>query len=218
MTQRGLHNAVSFETLVFDPSLVLPVNQETTQKLIHVLATELRRLRDDVAELQKATEIDRGEPEPTIIGGVVQTRSGRIFHTGYRLITGIGTGVAYATGDAFGTTFSIEVPPIGTLRVASYLDKDDEGIEMDMMVFNREPAQPVDNDAYAPTDTDMEKFITTITFATWKNFGANQTSVATLDVDYLAPQGRLWVQFVARGVPNIAAGNIPMISLTGREL
>ena len=51
---RGIIGDISYETLMYDPTLSLPVNTETTQKLLHILITELHRMRLDIQELQSS--------------------------------------------------------------------------------------------------------------------------------------------------------------------
>ena len=138
------------------------------------------------------------------------------FYTGYIQVPGIATGAAYASGDAVGTRFSFQVPKSGTISVATYLDRDDEGLEVDLVLFTKEFIETADNSAFAITDADLQSFLTTITFATFKNFANNQTSVAAaLGLDFIAPDRSVWAQLVARGALNIAADNFPQFSLTG---
>ena len=154
--------------------------------------------------------------EPVVVKQPVIVRQVN-FYTGWVNVPGIGTGAAYATGEAVGTKFSFEVPKSGTISVAVFLDKDDEGLEMDLVLFTDDFLETADNAAFAVTDNDLKNFLSTITFATFKNFDANQVSTAAaLGLDYVAPKRRLWGQFVTRGAPNIAAGNLPQFSLTIR--
>ena len=215
MNQHGLLSAPSFETLVFDPTLVLPTNQETTQKLLHVLCTELHRLRGDIADLQEATTPAEVDPtEKTLVHGSVYIKT-RTVTTGFYIVPGIVTGVAYTAGDAFGTKFSIPVPPAGVIQTACFLDKDDEGLETDLVVFTKNFVGTADNAAFAITDSELDGFLSTITFATFKDLGGAQVSTAAaLGLAYVAPDGRLYCQLVARGAPNIAANNIPSLYLT----
>ena len=138
--------------------------------------------------------------------------------TGPTVIPGIGAAAVYAADDAFGTLFSVDVPLSGTIQVAVFIDKDDEGIETDLVLFNKEITATADNAAFNPSDADMENFIGTITFATFKNFGSNQGSTAAaLGLDYVAPERKIFIQAVTRGAPNIAAGAAPMVSFVIRS-
>ena len=138
------------------------------------------------------------------------------FYTGYIEVPGITAAAAHAAGDALGDKFTFDVPISGTITVAVLLDKDDEGIELDLVLFTNDFTATADDSAFAISDVDLENFLTTITFATFKNYANNQTSAAAaLGLDYLAPKRKLWAQVVTRGASTIAAANMPMISLTG---
>lgn len=139
------------------------------------------------------------------------TKSVRI---GPTTIPGIGTGVAYTAGDAFGAAFSMDLPKQGIIHAATFVDKDDEGIETDLVLFNKPFTGTADNEAFTVSDADMENCIGTITFATFKNFAVNQMSTAgAMGLAYIAPEGTIYIQAVTRGAPNIAAGASPMVSL-----
>lgn len=151
---------------------------------------------------------------PVEVKGIVHV-VGKTIQTAFIEVPGIGTGAAYATGDAFGTKFVFDgVPKSGVIHTAIFLDKDDEGIETDLVMFSADFSATADNSAFAVSDSDMENFIGTITWDTFKNFVNNQVSTAAaLGVTYVAPGGRIFCQCVTRGTPNIAAGNEPKIRL-----
>ena len=139
----------------------------------------------------------------------------KVVKTGFVTVPGIGTGAAYASGDALGTRFSFEVPLFGIIETAVLLDKDDEGIETDLVLFSDDFVDTADNSPFDVSDSDLQRFVSTITFGSFKNFASNQVSVAAaLGIAYVTPSRRLWAQLVTRGTPNIAAANIPMVSLT----
>ena len=139
---------------------------------------------------------------------------GKVFSTGIVTIPGIGTGAAYTSGDAFGTRFTIQVPVSGIIHTALFVDKDDEGIETELVIFNDDFIAVADNAAFAVTDKDLENFIGTIRFVNFQDWTNNQSSTAAaLGLTYYAPQRVLYIQAVTRGAPNIAAGSIPVIKL-----
>jgi len=139
----------------------------------------------------------------------------KTFKTPLVAVPGVGTGAAYTAGDALGTLFTFDVPRSGIIHTAVYLDMDDEGIETDLVLFTGPFDYTADNAAFTVSDEDMHEFLSTITFATFKNFAVNQVSTAAaIGLAYVAPQRKLWAQVVTRGAPNIAAGNIPLFSLT----
>lgn len=150
---------------------------------------------------------------PVEVKGTVRT-VGKTVRTPLANIGGIVAGIAYASGDAFGTMIEVPVPGSGIIHAAVFIDKDDEGIETDLVLFDAPFDQTADNAAFTVSDADMEKFIGTITFATFKNFAVNQVSTAgAMGLAYAAPLRKLYIQAVTRGAPNIAAANFPMFSL-----
>lgn len=158
---------------------------------------------------------------PLPIRSVDALQIGRTLDSGYRLVPGIVTGAAYQDGDAFGTTITFpgmvrtEVGS-GQLYSATYLDLDDEGLQLDLHLFRAPPTYtPTDNAAYSPTDNDMLNYIGTVTFASFSNFGANQVSVGTFSPIAFTSDtdANLYGQCVTRGAPTIADGNLPRIRL-----
>ena len=67
-----LINAPSFEQMMLDPTVVLPENQETTRKLLYVIATELRRLREDIEAQQERLVTALTEDLPEALERAVQ--------------------------------------------------------------------------------------------------------------------------------------------------
>lgn len=158
-------------------------------------------------------------PLATKVVGPIQV--GRTLSSEYRRIPGIGTGAAYQDGDAFGTTITFPgvVNPntgSGIVMSATYLDLDDEGLQIDLHLFSERPTYtPTDNSAYAPTDTDLRSYIGTVSFYTFSNFGSNQVSfVGNVGCAFTGVAGSdIWGQCVARGAHNIAADNLPMLRI-----
>lgn len=167
---------------------------------------------------------DDGEnrlPTDARIIGAIQV--GKTGDSEYVVIPGIGTGAAYTDGYAFGTTITfpnVLRPNVGSgvLYSATYLDLDDEGLQVDLHLFKRPPTYvPINNAAYSPSDSDLlaSGYICTVSFTTFSNFGANQVSyVGNIGRAFANAAGTdLYGQCVARGVQNIAAANLPMMSL-----
>lgn len=140
---------------------------------------------------------------------------GKTVKTHLMSVPGIPGAVLYTTGDAFGAKFEIEVPLSGIIHAAVFVDRDDEGIETDLVLFTEDFTATADNAEFTVSDADFASFLSTITFSTFKNFAVNQvSSAAALGLAYVAPARRLWAQCVTRGGPTIAAGSEPLISLT----
>ncbi len=136
--------------------------------------------------------------------------------TGFLTVPGIATASVYTANDTLGTQFVFRnVPKSGTIQTAIFLDLDDEGIETDLILYKREIVETADHDPYAPSDLDLESIIGHITFSTFLNYNANQSSVASgMFLTYTAPQGEIWAQMVTRGTPTIAVANIPKVGMT----
>ena len=144
--------------------------------------------------------------------------AGKSCITPYLVIPGIGTGVAYVSGDALGTMFSIPVPKSGVIETAIMLDLDDEGIQTELWLFREAFTATVDNDAFAVSDQDLLKLIAVISITNFANAGNNQVGINNgLSLPYTAPEGCFYCQCVVRGVPNIAADHLPHISGNDRE-
>lgn len=152
-------------------------------------------------------------PSKVSVDGVVQVVN-KTFRTDLVTIPGIGAAVAYVSGDALGLAFTMKVPQSGIIHAAVFIDRDDEGIETDLVLFSKPFTATADNAEFTVSDADFENFIGTITFATWKNFALNQVSTAgAMGLAYVAPDRIIHVQAVTRGAPNIAAGAEPQVRL-----
>lgn len=131
-------------------------------------------------------------------------------------IPGIAVADAFDAGDCFGTVMTIIVPKKGILYGATYFDLDDEGSQIDLEVFKHSITQIASDAAWAPSDTDILNFIAEIQFvgAAFDDHGTCQTcETRNLGIAYTAPVGKLYIQAVCRGTPNIAAGNVPRVQL-----
>lgn len=142
------------------------------------------------------------------IRGVVQVTS-EVFQTERIAVPGIGTGAAYADGDAFGRSFAIEVPKEGVIANVVFLDYDDEGLNKDLVLFSRPFAETADNAAFAPSDADLAFCVGVASITVWYNFENNQVGMGTPALGYTAQKGKLWGQWRTRGSDNIAAATIP---------
>ena len=142
------------------------------------------------------------------------------FETDLYEVPGIGTGAAYASGDAFGTGFWVTVPPQGYLDSMTFFDLDNEGIAKTIYLFKREVTVSADNAAFAPVAADMrgrplQINLTAADYVT--HSGGQMATVTAIGLPYEAPGGRLWCRLVTRGADNIAAGALPLISFGGRR-
>lgn len=121
---------------------------------------------------------------------------------------------AYQALDALGTVFAFDVPESGVILSAVYYDLDDEGLQVDLLLFDESPRQQVDNGAVSMPDTEVTKAIGRIQFTTFADLAISQFSTVTnVGLAYTAAGGKLWAQAVAQGALNIAAGALPAFRL-----
>ncbi len=140
------------------------------------------------------------------------------FATEYIQIPGIGTGSAYAAGEAVGTKFKIPVPKNGIIDTILLLDLDDEGIETEFWMFREDFTATADNAAFDVSDEDLLNLECVIGITNFANATSNQVGINNgLGLPFIAPNELLWCQCVTRGTPNIAALNIPRVALRGRR-
>lgn len=180
----------------------------TEAQVLAVLAWESDR--EDEPELASESK-----PVPVRVYGQVVV-VGKTYTTARLEIPGVVPAVAFTDKDAFGTIFAIDVPKSGIIQSALWFDLDDEGLAMDVWLF-REPFTPTtDNAAFAISDADLLKVEGVISFATTDFRDAANNQLAHrggIAISYVAPDGRLYCQAVARGAVDIAAGKSPQFSM-----
>ena len=142
----------------------------------------------------------------------------RAYQTRRIVVPGIGASSAYASGDAFGAKFTFSVPAEGTIATVMFIDRDDEGLAKELVLFNDDFAATTDNSAFAVSDNDLLLCRGVIPITTFFDFGNNQIGIATPAMSYnLNDQNSnaglrtFYCQLVTRGVDNIAAGSEPVI-------
>ena len=129
---------------------------------------------------------------------------------------GIGLAAAYAALDAMGTiAVKVEVPKTGVIEGAVYYDRDDEGLPVQLWLFDDDVADQTDNGAYTLTDGDLLRVIDVIEFSSGFLDGTNGQVIigSNLGIPYNAPRGYIWIQLQAGGALNIAAGAEPVFKL-----
>ncbi len=137
----------------------------------------------------------------------------KVYRTSPVEVPGIGTGAAYASGDAFGTSWEVVVPVEGTITDVVFLDLDDEGIQKDFVLFDAPFTETSDNSAFDVNDVDLLKCVGFISLTDFVDFNSNQVGRASPALSYRAAGGKLHGQIVTRGADNIAADNIPRFFL-----
>ena len=128
-------------------------------------------------------------------------------------VPGLTLGGAYAANDAFGGMFTIDVPKFGTITDLVFYDLDDEGLNKDVVLFTRSFTPTANDAAIALRDDELRYSIGAISVISWTDLLDNQLGRATPALSYVAPQGKLWGQWVTRGADNIAAGSEPLFAL-----
>lgn len=149
------------------------------------------------------------------VHGIVEIKSD-VFVSERVRISGVGTGVAYASGDAFGSVLTFEVPKKGIISNVIFIDVDDEGIQKDLIIFPRYFTPTPDNDPFNVTDEFTQLALGWVRILDFMDLNNSQIGKATPALDYEAPEGRLYCQLITRGADNIAAGSLPYIFLTIR--
>jgi len=148
------------------------------------------------------------------LAGLTTVTVGKVFKTPLMQPPGIVTGVAYTDLEAMGTAFSFRVPVSGIIQSANYYDLDDEGLQVDLLLMDNEPAVQTDNSPVSFSDDDLIKIVTRIQFTTFADVTNGQFSeVKNIGRPYVQENRVLWAQLQARGALNIAAGNLPMFRI-----
>lgn len=151
------------------------------------------------------------------LSGALQTAR-RYVQTPFVRVPQPAAGVAYGDEDAFGTKFVIDVPKSGTVVTALAIDQDDEDINVDLMLFNDDFTSGTDNDPFAPSLSTILKYAGNVTLSTRKGVsGLTVTVNPNIQLAYSAPKGKLWVQAIARGAINMAAGTNYYVALVIAE-
>ena len=121
----------------------------------------------------------------------------------------------FTADDAFGLLMEIAVPKRGIIVSATFHDLDNEGTQMDMEIFNSKPTQVASEATWTLSSADNPKFVTELAFFAFDDHTASQTSeIKNIGKGYTAPLGKLWIQMVCRGTPDMASVSVnPMLQL-----
>jgi len=124
------------------------------------------------------------------------------------------TAGAYSAADAVGGLITFADAAYGdgrgNIRHFIVIDDADQGVELELHLFDRTFTATADNAAFAPSDDDLENYIGFVQVLTtsYANFSTNQVATTT-NYDFpfnLAPGGTsLFGQLVTRGTPTYAA-------------
>jgi len=129
-------------------------------------------------------------------------------------IPGITAGNTFTANDAFGTLMELEVPVSGVIYSATLFDLDDEALQIDLEIFKHTITQVTSEDPWTCSDLDILKFVTELAFSSFDDHNGSQTSELTnIGKAYSAPEGKFYIQAIARGGSDIAAGHMPRFQL-----
>jgi len=131
------------------------------------------------------------------------------------------TADALDANDAIGDEGKIPVPISGILQSASLIDRDDEGSEIDVALFDAIFAGAVGDSAFSLSDLDAQHKILELKFITFNDNVNNQdSSIENIGKAYRVPpwskgakMGWMYFQGITRATPTIAAGSEPLIRL-----
>ncbi len=138
----------------------------------------------------------------------------RTYHSRKYTIPGITAGAAHAAGDALGTKFIIDTPKSGMLVSANLWDLDDEGLQIDVVLFDDDFTAVADDAAFSLSDADTKKAFYVVKFQAFEDFVNGQmSSVEGIYKSIKLPKGQCWAQAIARGASNVAAGSDPIVQL-----
>lgn len=135
--------------------------------------------------------------------------SGPLFDTGL-ISVDVGNG-AYADGDAFGKKFNFAVPPVGTITQVIFYDLDDEGVPVDVVLFETDFTATADDSAFAVSDDDLLRCIGVVSITSFVDVGGARIGMAQPVLSYNVPSGILRAQCIIRGTPTVAAGSEPYL-------
>lgn len=140
------------------------------------------------------------------------------FDTGWLSVPLI-SGAAYATGEAVGLPFtSGRIPKKGVINTLLVMDQDKEELACDLALFDKIIKATADQAAFNPAARDMLSQIASIPvtnadYVTYAN--SSFASVPNVGLQYTAPRGEFFIQWVTRGVPNFAADKLLMVRFLG---
>lgn len=153
--------------------------------------------------------------ERSFISGVERPLESRkiLVRTPHQVIPGLAPSAAYASGDALGVRFVIDVPTQGTIVTAHLTDMAKQDALVTLVLFDNTFTSGTDNAAFDMTDADAPYYIGKIDISSYADFNDNSVASARGAWDYVAPEGRLWVQAVVYGTPTLAAATDIGVSL-----
>ena len=119
---------------------------------------------------------------------------------------------AYANGDAVGQKFELDGAALrpkggGIIQSMTLVDKDDDGVEVDVVLFDDDFSATTDGSSMNISDEDANKLIGTVNLATYKDQGDVKTATASnIQLGYSCKSKSIFGQLITRGTPTYADG------------
>lgn len=140
------------------------------------------------------------------VEGKAFTVTGRVTRTPWTIIPGIVSGAAYASGDAMGAPFEVDMGSTSGLILGVLVsDLDKEQLAFDVVLFEQMIAGVADNAAFDLSDGERFAYAGHISVVAGDYAAFNDNAAAAVRITpqgYVCPTGRMVCQLVTRGVPN----------------
>lgn len=116
----------------------------------------------------------------------------------------------YASGDAVGGLLTFANAARfsgggGVLLGVTIIDKDQEQVPFDLVLFDRTFTASADNAVFAPSDADLANVICSVDISTYTNFSTNAIAVAQTQFPFVANGTSLFGQLVVSSTPTYTA-------------
>ena len=127
--------------------------------------------------------------------------------------------VTYASGDALGNKFTIidavsRRDGVGKIQSITLSDQADQGASVDIVLFEDDFSESLDNAPVSYPDEDLEKCIGTLTVATtdYKDLGNGRiATIRNLELLFKCTGSKnLYGQLVSRGTPTYASDSLQL--------
>ena len=209
-----IHDLLSAIAVVNDDGTPILAGLET---LLSSLAEIVGRLETSINAVAASTNLLTSVSEG-LTQVVVKPQP---FDTGWIGIAGIAPSSAYTTGDVVGDPIVFAgLPGSGVIETVMVLDEDKEEIASNLAIFSEAPTDVDDHDIFVIGVGEHHKqegdiAVTNADYSTYS--GSSLATVRNVGQHFDAPEGRLTVYFVTRGVPNIAAGKVLLVRFLGHS-
>ena len=131
-----------------------------------------------------------------------------------RVIPGIVAADALDANDTIGVMFQIPVPEAGNIVEARLFDRDDDTLALTAHLFTSEVTVPASDVAFTISAAHSLRWVASITFDTpIVDIGGAKVAEKVADSYYVSRNRALWCICSTTGIPDIAAGAMPVLQL-----